>query len=121
MVLAWPLGCRLIYRSGLTRDDVRLHDERIKLWHDFNHCWLAVLQKQKDLTQEMLDTGHPPPAPQSMLREDFLERMGREITRHCDSLEKSGLVDYQMGVWEEEIINGKLALAVNLSLFWQSL
>ena len=111
---------KLIRQPGLTRDDVRLHDERIKLWHDFNHCWLAVLQKQKDLTQGMLDTGHPPPGPQSMLREDFLERMGREITRHCDVLEKSGLVDYQMGVWEEEIINGELALAINLSLLRQS-
>ncbi|KAL9115597.1 MAG: hypothetical protein Q9187_007249, partial [Circinaria calcarea] len=98
-VTGWLLG------HAEELDDVRLHDERLKLWHDFNHCWLAVLQKQKDLTQEMLETGHPPPAPQSMIREEFLERMGKEITRHCDVLEKSGLVDYQMGVWEEEIIS----------------
>lgn len=55
-----------------------------------------------------------------MIREEFLERMGREITRHCDVLEKSGLVDYQMGVWEEEIISGELTLTVNLSFFWPS-
>ena len=36
--------------SGLTKDEAELHDERIKLWNDFNTCWLAVLQKQKDTT-----------------------------------------------------------------------
>lgn len=35
-----------------------------------------------------------------------MERMGRELVRLCDSMERHGLVDYQMGVWEEEIING---------------
>lgn len=54
----------------------------------------------------MLDSGQPPRHPQSILQEDFLERMGRELVRLCDSMERHGLVDYQMGVWEEEIVNG---------------
>ncbi|MCJ1354348.1 MAG: hypothetical protein MMC33_004336 [Icmadophila ericetorum] len=90
---------------GLTRDEQELHAERIKLWNDFNTCWLTVLQRQKDITQEMLDTGQPPPPPQSILQEDFLNRMGRELIRLCDGMERHGLVDYQMGVWEEEIIS----------------
>ena len=94
---------------GLVRDDQDLHGERIKLWNDFNTCWLAVLQRQKDNTQEMLDTGQPPRPQQSILQTDFLERMGRELVRLCDSMEKHGLVDYQMGVWEEEIMSSKLA------------
>ena len=54
----------------------------------------------------MLDSGQPPPPPQSILQIDFLERMGRELVRLCDGMERHGLVDYQMGVWEEEIISG---------------
>jgi len=78
------------------------------LWDEFNTCWLAVLQKQKDMTQEMLDSGQAPRHPQSILQEDFMERMGRELVRLCDSMERHGLVDFQMGVWEEEIINGTI-------------
>lgn len=26
----------------------------------------------------------------------------------CDKMEQHGLVDYQMGIWEEEILCGKL-------------
>ena len=95
--------------EGLVRDEQDLHSDRIKLWNEFNTCWLAVLQRQKENTQEMLDTGQPPRPPQSILQEDFLERMGRELVRLCDIMERHGLVDYQMGVWEEEIIHGKQA------------
>ncbi|MCJ1412624.1 hypothetical protein MMC19_006721 [Ptychographa xylographoides] len=90
---------------GLTKDEQQLHEERIKLWNDFNMCWLAVLQQQKDMTQRILDSGQTPQPPQSILRLDFLERMGRELVRLCDGMERHGLVDYQMGVWEEEIIS----------------
>lgn len=95
---------------GLTKDEQQLHGERIKLWHDFNTCWLAVLQRQKDITQELLDSGQPTLQSQSILQVDFLERMGRELIRLCDGMERYGLVDYQMGVWEEEIISGNISM-----------
>ncbi|MCJ1361512.1 hypothetical protein MMC16_000612 [Acarospora aff. strigata] len=102
-ISGWLLGHA--EELGLVRDEQELHSDRIKLWDEFNTCWLAVLQKQKDMTQEMLDSGQAPRHPQSILQEDFMERMGRELVRLCDSMERHGLVDYQMGVWEEEIIN----------------
>ena len=82
----------------------------MKLWNDFNTCWLAVLQKQKDTTQELIDSGNLE-ASLAMRRRypeiipyDFLEGMGKDLVKLCDDLEKHGLVDYEMGVWEEEII-----------------
>ncbi|MCJ1481842.1 hypothetical protein MMC06_002001 [Schaereria dolodes] len=102
-ISGWLLGHAV--ELGLVRDEQELHGERLKLWNDFNLCWLAVLQRQKDNTQEMLGTGQSPQPPQSILQEDFLERMGRELVRLCDNMERHGLVDYQMGVWEEEIIS----------------
>ncbi|KAL8643246.1 MAG: hypothetical protein Q9228_000140 [Teloschistes exilis] len=89
---------------GLVSDDQTLREERLKLWSEFNLCWLAVLQRQKDETQIILDTGQPPP-PGSLLRAESLENMAETLVQLCDGIEKYGLVDYQMGVWEEEILS----------------
>lgn len=53
-------------------------------------------------------TGQAPLPPREIIRVDMLERMGRELIALCDSMERHGLVDYQMGVWEEEILGGEL-------------
>lgn len=44
---------------------------------------------------------------QSVLDRDTLESLGRMLVEYCDSMEKFGLVDYQMGVAEEEIMDSK--------------
>jgi len=75
------------------------------MWNEFNNCWLAVLQKQKEMTQEMQATGQQPPPTRSMIEYNYMEHMGRELVRLCDLMEKHGLVDYQLGVWEEEILS----------------
>jgi hypothetical protein len=103
------LGVRGVERAaelttGLVRDDESHAVHRLKLWEEFNTCWLATLQKQKTFTQEMVSTGQPPQAPKTMIDYDFLEKMGTQLVKNCDTMEKHGLVDYQMGVWEEEII-----------------
>jgi hypothetical protein len=38
----------------------------------------------------------------------MMEDLGEELIRLCDKLEPHGLVDYQMGIWEEEILSGEL-------------
>ncbi|KAL8655260.1 MAG: hypothetical protein Q9210_001008 [Variospora velana] len=86
-------------------DNRSLRQERLKLWSEFNTGWLAVLQCQKDATQRMIDTGQPPAPPQNLLQEAVLERMGESLISFCDGIERYGLVDYQMGVWEEEIMS----------------
>ena len=88
------------------RDEQELHGDRTRLWNEFNTCWLSVLEKQKEMLRECVATGQPPQAPRELLGVEVLERMGRELVRLCDGMERHGLVDYQMGVWEEEIIEG---------------
>lgn len=100
----------LTHCAGLLHDDQALHAGRIKLWNEFNTCWLAVLQTQKDGTQRMLNSARPPSPPRDLIQEGMLERMGDEVVRLCDIMERHGLVDYQMGVWEEEIISSELGL-----------
>ncbi|KAI5849495.1 hypothetical protein DFP73DRAFT_295952 [Morchella snyderi] len=89
---------------GLVRDEQELYGDRTRLWNEFNTCWLVVLQKEKEMITEFNATGQAPLPPREIIREDMLERMGRELIALCDSMERHGLVDYQMGVWEEEIL-----------------
>ncbi|KAL2135344.1 hypothetical protein VTI74DRAFT_8870 [Chaetomium olivicolor] len=90
-----------VVELGLTSDDQNLHGERIKLWNDFNHAWLAMFQRQK----EMMESGQQLQRSQSLIPLEGLQKMGKDLVRLCDSIERHGLVDYQYGVWEERIID----------------
>ncbi|OAA71595.1 hypothetical protein ISF_02146 [Cordyceps fumosorosea ARSEF 2679] len=84
---------------GLTEDDEDLHKDRLKLWQDFNHAWIALTFKQKQF-MERVGPDDVVPQPLSMRT---VKRMGDELIRLCDGIERHGLVDYQFGVWEDEI------------------
>lgn len=86
------------------RDEEQLHADRLKLWEQFNTAWLSALQTQRDMTINALESGQRPQAPQTLMDSEQMENMGKELVRLCDSMEKHGLVDYQLGVWEEDII-----------------
>jgi len=92
---------------GLVRDDEAHYEQRLKLWEEFNHCWLTMLQKQKEMVAESMANRQDPQPPQSTVDYNMLEKMGTQLVKNCDNMEKHGLVDYQMGVWEEEIIASK--------------
>ena len=46
---------------------------------------------------------------QTLIPQESLEKMGKELVRLCDGVERHGLVDYQYGVWEERIIDSESA------------
>ncbi|KAJ6117932.1 hypothetical protein N7523_005683 [Penicillium sp. IBT 18751x] len=90
-------------KLDILRDDHLQCDHCLNLWEHFNLSWLAVCQKQKDLTQEAVSMGRQP-AQTSLLSRECMEEMGKVLIQLCDQLEEHGLVDYQMGIWEEEIL-----------------
>lgn len=90
---------------GLDRDDKTQYQDRLEMWDTFNQCWLTVLHSQHKTTQIMTRTGQQLPPGQSTLDHDDLVTLGQEIVKLCDSIEKTGLVDYQMGVAEERIVD----------------
>jgi hypothetical protein len=92
----------IVSDEGLTADEVTLHADRIRLWGEFNTAWLSIFQRQKD----MLETGQRIQQPQSLMSQDFIAKMAKDLIRMCDVIEKHGLVDYQYGVAEEQIIQG---------------
>lgn len=74
------------------------------MWDEFNRAWLVTLQRQYDMTEELLRSGQPFREPRSIMCEQTLEQLSRELIRLCDGVERFGLVDYQMGVAEDEIL-----------------
>lgn len=57
------------------------------------------------MTVDLLQIGHQPPNT-SLLSIDVMENMAKSLIQLCDKMEQHGLVDYQMGIWEEEILSG---------------
>ncbi|RDW89379.1 hypothetical protein BP6252_01411 [Coleophoma cylindrospora] len=98
-VSEWLLGH--VGDLGLIVDEVGLHADRIRLWNEFNTAWLSIFQRQKDI----LESGQGIRPPQSLMTQDFINKMAKDLVRMCDNVEKHGLVDYQYGVAEEQIIN----------------
>ncbi|UKZ83575.1 hypothetical protein TrVFT333_011384 [Trichoderma virens FT-333] len=84
---------------GLSQDDASLHAERIKLWNDFNHAWLALCFRQK----EIMSSGQQLSRSQQVMSQETIKKLGDELVRLCDGIESHGLVDYQYGVWEDRI------------------
>ena len=68
----------------------------------------------------MTESGQQPQRSQSVISAEGLKKMGKELVRLCDSIERHGLVDYQYGVWEEQIIESKSRTAETLE-GWTSL
>lgn len=52
----------------------------------------------------MIQTNQALREPRSIMDVPTLERLCKELVTLCDSVERHGLVDYQMGVSEEEIM-----------------
>jgi hypothetical protein len=56
----------------------------------------------------MLESGQRIHPPHSLMTQAFINKMANDLIRMCDAIEKHGLVDYQYGVAEEQIIMGRL-------------
>jgi hypothetical protein len=89
--------------TGLVSDDSRARPNRIGIWQEFNNAWLSLLQRQKDMVESHQQLGQS----QTPLTLEGLRNLGRTLIEICDVLERHGLVDYEMGVWEERIVDSK--------------
>lgn len=93
--------------AELTVDDSAQEEIRSKLWDDFNNAWLALMHKQMTLTKGLLEAGITLEQPQLMTAEVISKMCSDLIKLNDDYLEKHGLVNYQYGVLEDQIIESK--------------
>ncbi|OBT48110.1 hypothetical protein VE00_00966 [Pseudogymnoascus sp. WSF 3629] len=88
----------------LTVDDTAQEEIRSKLWDDFNNAWLALMHKQMTLTRGLLEAGITLQQPHLMTAEVISKICTDLVKLDDDYLEKQGLVNYQYGVLEDQII-----------------
>lgn len=77
----------------------------MKLWNEFNNAWLALGYRQRELMLASEDESSP--LQRRLMSEASIRKLGNELIRLCDGLERHGLVDYQYGVWEDQIESGR--------------
>ncbi|KAI7970981.1 hypothetical protein EIK77_005249 [Talaromyces pinophilus] len=82
-----------------------IQQENRILWRLLNTCWLAVFQRQIESTRN-----------DRRLNVAEMVAMGNFLIKVCDGIERHGLVDYEMGVWEEEILDRKTPISWNLRM-----
>lgn len=68
-------------------------------WQRFNNCWLAFGRRILDFHCHLN-------SPPDMLIQ-LVDSAGYCLITIADGLEERGLVDYEMGIWEEEILESK--------------
>ena len=78
--------------------------ERLEFWRNIHYCWLAFLQRQLDSTQTGQAASSNRRAASRALDANLLEELGDKVVGFGDALEKFGLVDYEMGFFEKELI-----------------
>lgn len=64
------------------------------------------------MQRDLLESGAQLQRGQSLITEENLVKMMEDLIRHCDAIDRFGLVDYQYGVWEERISTSKFSLVL---------
>ncbi|ORX94386.1 hypothetical protein K493DRAFT_221393 [Basidiobolus meristosporus CBS 931.73] len=79
---------------GLTIDEPPYNAyDREGFWQGINHCWLYALSRTAMAKSE-----------EDQLRVQHFYHLRDSIVSWCDHLERYGLVDYEMGFWEQDIL-----------------
>ncbi|KAK9762922.1 hypothetical protein K7432_010865 [Basidiobolus ranarum] len=79
---------------GLTIDEPPYNAyDREGFWQGINHCWLYALSRSSLAKSE-----------EDQLRVQHLYQLRDSVIAWCDILERYGLVDYEMGFWEQDIL-----------------
>lgn len=66
------------------------------------------------MQKELIEGGGQLARGQSMITEENAQKMMDDLVRLCDNIERYGLVDYQYGVWEEQIAASKCTVPLVL-------
>ncbi|KAL4888228.1 hypothetical protein BDV59DRAFT_147331 [Aspergillus ambiguus] len=106
----WPDENFLVL--GLFYDDAALYHPQLQIWNDVNICCLGICQRQKDITETSIKLNISLPI--TCLDGPQIEALGIKLIAIGDKLERHGFVDYEMGLWEEEILSGKSSCGISM-------
>ncbi|KAK9365499.1 hypothetical protein V1509DRAFT_675552 [Lipomyces kononenkoae] len=87
---------------GLADDRSLPYDARLQFWRLFNRSWIGVISRNWLMSGGGLTVAQ---GPTSLTRQQ-LEEMAEIMISLSDNVQRYGLVDYEVGVWEDHILDG---------------
>ncbi|KAK9235195.1 hypothetical protein V1525DRAFT_410676 [Lipomyces kononenkoae] len=87
---------------GLADDRSLPYDTRLQFWRLFNRSWIGVISRNWLMSGGGMTVAQ---GPTSLTRQQ-LEEMAELVISLSDNVQRYGLVDYEVGVWEEHILEG---------------
>ncbi|KAK9484039.1 hypothetical protein V1527DRAFT_484292 [Lipomyces starkeyi] len=87
---------------GLADDNSLPYDCRLQFWRLFNRSWIGVISRNWLMSGGGTTVAQ---GPTSLTRQQ-LEDMAQLVISLSDNVQRYGLVDYELGVWEERILDG---------------
>ncbi|KAK3806417.1 MAG: hypothetical protein J3Q66DRAFT_119971 [Benniella sp.] len=92
-------------RLGLTLDSGAM-DQKAGFWTGLNNCWLFAFSHYGNARSE-----------EQQLKEPHLHHLYNNVKAWADALEKYGLVNYELGFWEQDILEAIEVCLTSPSLF----
>jgi hypothetical protein len=81
-------------------------DQKAGFWTGLNNCWLFAFSHYGNARSD-----------EQQLKEPHLHHLYNNVKAWADTLEKYGLVNYELGFWEQDILEAIEVCLTNPSLF----
>ncbi|KAF9274161.1 hypothetical protein BGZ68_000899 [Mortierella alpina] len=92
-------------KLGLASDGGAI-DQKAGFWTGLNNCWLFAFSHYGNARSE-----------DQRVREHHLHHLHNNVKAWADALEKYGLVNYELGLWEQDILEAIEVCLINTSVF----
>ncbi|KAF9130485.1 hypothetical protein BGW39_003032 [Mortierella sp. 14UC] len=96
-------------KLGLASDGGGAVEQKAGFWTGLNNCWLFAFSHYGNARSD-----------DQRIREPHLHHLHRNVKAWADALEKYGLVNYELGLWEQDILEAIEVCLINTSVFASS-
>ncbi|KAG9066104.1 hypothetical protein KI688_001323 [Linnemannia hyalina] len=85
-------------------------EQKAGFWTGLNNCWLFAFSHYGNARSD-----------DQRIREHHLHHLHNNVKAWADALEKYGLVNYELGLWEQDILEAIEVCLINTSVFTPSI
>ncbi|KAG0061739.1 hypothetical protein BGZ90_003418 [Linnemannia elongata] len=93
-------------KLGLASDGGEVVEQKAGFWTGLNNCWLFAFSHCGNARSD-----------DQRIREHHLHHLHNNVKAWADALEKYGLVNYELGLWEQDILEAIEVCLINASVF----
>ncbi|KAF9911990.1 hypothetical protein EC991_001437 [Linnemannia zychae] len=96
-------------KLGLASDGGGAVEQKAGFWTGLNNCWLFAFSHYGNARSD-----------DQRIQEPHLHHLHNNVKAWADALEKYGLVNYELGLWEQDILEAIEVCLINTSVFASS-